>query len=486
MKRVVTVWWPDWPVVAAGASAGPAIVLRANRVVARSPSAAAEGVAIGQRRRIAQQRCPEAVILDHDPARDARAFEPVVRAVAAFTPRVEQVEPGWLSLDARGPSRYFGGDEAFAGRVAAAAVDAVGPMGGGTGVGVGIADGCFAAAVAARRAAGRGGRPVIVPAGATPGFLAPLPVAWLHELGEADPELVGLFARMGLARLGDVAGLDGGDVLARFGPPGRHAHHLAAGTDERAPGGTEPAPERRVERTFDDPVTNVAPLVFVAKQLADELVATLGAEGRVCTRLVVMAETEHGERSERVWYRAAGLSVPAMVERVRWQLDGWAAGIGEMDDGGGRPHHGRHRGVATRAGGGARRRRRPARAVGRPVRRRRAGGAGRHPARRAGRGRGRARAGLAGRPPAGGPLRLGPGLDDRPRRSRRHRRAGAAAPRRAVAGRFAGAVAGGRAAGGPPRRARRRDRGAGAGERAGGARARRRRRWRSRAARRWR
>jgi len=188
MKRVVTVWWPDWPVVAAGASAGPAIVLRANRVVARSPSTAAEGVAIGQRRRIAQQRCPEAVILDHDPARDARAFEPVVRAVAAFTPRVEQVEPGWLSLDARGPSRYFGGDEAFAGRVAAAAVDAVGPMGGGTGVGVGIADGCFAAAVAARRSAGRGGRPVIVPAGATPAFLAPLPVAWLHELGEADPD----------------------------------------------------------------------------------------------------------------------------------------------------------------------------------------------------------------------------------------------------------------------------------------------------------
>jgi protein ImuB len=48
--------------------------------------------------------------------------------------------------------------------------------------------------------------------------------------------------------------------------------------------------------------------------------------------LAVVAETEHGERSERVWYRAAGLSVPAMVERVRWQLEGWAAGIGAVDD----------------------------------------------------------------------------------------------------------------------------------------------------------
>ena len=65
------------------------------------------------------------------------------------------------------------------------------------------------------------------------------------------------------------------------------------------------------------------PLVFVGKHLADELVAGLAAEGRVCTRLVVTAETEHGERSERAWYRAAGLSAPAMVERVRWQLDAW-------------------------------------------------------------------------------------------------------------------------------------------------------------------
>ena len=64
-------------------------------------------------------------------------------------------------------------------------------------------------------------------------------------------------------------------------------------------------------------------MIFVAKHLADQVVAALAAEGRVCTRLVVTAETEHGERTERSWYRAAGMSAPAMVERVRWQLDGW-------------------------------------------------------------------------------------------------------------------------------------------------------------------
>jgi protein ImuB len=319
MARMVTVWCPDWPVVAAGVGAGvPAVVLHANRVVARSPAAAAEGVVIGQRRRQAQQLCPDVALLDHDPDRDARAFEPVVRVIGRFAPRLEVVEPGWLCLGARGPSRYFGGDECLAERLVRAVHGESGALA--TGVGVGIADGRFAAAVAARRA---GRHPIVVAPGATPDFLAPLPVAWLHHVGEVDPELVGLFARMGLARLGDLAALPAGDVLARFGPPGRHAHRLAGGADDRPPGGTEPPLERRVEEAFDDPVVQLEPLVFVAKHLADQVVAALAAEGRVCTRLVVTAETEHGERTERAWYRTAGMSAPAMVERVRWQLDGW-------------------------------------------------------------------------------------------------------------------------------------------------------------------
>jgi protein ImuB len=322
---MVAVWCPDWPVVAAGVGADvPAVVLHANRVVARSPAAAAEGVVIGQRRRQAQQRCPDVVLLDHDPDRDARAFEPVVRAVGQFAPRLEVVEPGWLNLGARGPSRYFGGDERLAEQVVAAVHSEAN-----TDVGVGIADGRFAAAVAARRA---GRRPVVVAPGGSPAFLAPLPVAWLQHAGEADAELVGLFARMGLARLGDLAALPAGDVLARFGPPGRHAHRMAAGLDDRPAGGAEPTPERHVEQVFDDPVVQLEPLVFTGKHLADDLVAALAAEGSVCTRLVVTAETEHGERSERAWYRAAGMSAPAMVERVRWQLDGWTSS-GELSAG---------------------------------------------------------------------------------------------------------------------------------------------------------
>jgi protein ImuB len=67
-------------------------------------------------------------------------------------------------------------------------------------------------------------------------------------------------------------------------------------------------------------------LVFIARQLADELATALGADGKVCTRLVITAETDHGERNERLWYSPTGLSAAAMVERARWQLDAWVAG----------------------------------------------------------------------------------------------------------------------------------------------------------------
>jgi protein ImuB len=318
--RIVTVWFPDWPVVAAGFAADvPAAVMFANRVVARTPAAAEEGVAIGQRRRQAQARCPHVELVEADRAREAREFESIIRAVAELSPRLDVVEPGWITLAARGPSRYFGGDQALCERLGEIAAVAAGI---GVPAGIGVADGRFASSVAARLAI-RQGRPVVVDSGGSAGFCAPLPIGWLQALGECQPELIDLFVRLGLRRLGDLAALAVADVLGRFGHPGMHAHQLAAGTDERPPSTTDPAPERRLDQVLDDPVAQAGAVVFVAKQLADELVESLAAQGRVCTRLVVLLETEHGERSERSWYRSAGLSASAMIERVRWQLDAW-------------------------------------------------------------------------------------------------------------------------------------------------------------------
>lgn len=324
--RLAVLWCPQWPVIAAGAAPDAAVaVLHAMRVVAHSQAAAAAGVDVGMRRREAQSRCPGLQLETHHPDRDARAFERVVRAVSMRVPRLECAEPGTIVFAARGPSRYFGGDESMASLVAGDAAAAVGEGLAAVGgvLGAGVADGRFAATVAARLAVRRQ-MPVVVPPGIGPtaAFLAPLPVQVLAASAGIDAGFVGLLQRLGLQRLGQLADLAGDDVVDRFGPLGGFAHALAAGRDSRLPGTTEPPEGREVHRVFDEPVHHSDALVFIARQMAAELVGAL--EGLVCTRLVITAETEHGERCERAWYRASGLGIAAMVERVRWQLDAWA------------------------------------------------------------------------------------------------------------------------------------------------------------------
>ena len=90
--RVMVVWCPDWSVVAALEEAdrslrSPAAVLSANVVEVCNGPARAEGVRRGQRRRDAQARCPELVLLPANPDRDARAFEPVLAVGRGPAPR---------------------------------------------------------------------------------------------------------------------------------------------------------------------------------------------------------------------------------------------------------------------------------------------------------------------------------------------------------------------------------------------------------------
>lgn len=258
-------------------------------------------------------------------ASPGQAFEPLVRAVTEFVPLVEVGAPGVICFATRGPSRYLGGDEALAGALAArlaqvAPADA-GPMG------IGIADGRLAASLAAHRSATQG-RAVLVPPGESAAFLAPASVWALADLGGVPFDVVERLARLGLVRLGDVAALDAADLLARFGRPGHDAHVLASGGEVMPVRPDPPEEHRQVVCHLDEPLVHLDAVVFAARRLTEELAGSLGAEGRVCTVLRVEVETEHGERSQRCWSHADGLSAVAMLERVRWQMDGWVGAAG--------------------------------------------------------------------------------------------------------------------------------------------------------------
>jgi protein ImuB len=81
-----------------------------------------------------------------------------------------------------------------------------------------------------------------------------------------------------------------------------------------------------VTAELDPPVDRVDQATFVAKGLVEQLHAGLMAEGLSCTRVCIAAETETGESNERVWRHGDALGIGALIDRVRWQLDGWLNG----------------------------------------------------------------------------------------------------------------------------------------------------------------
>ncbi|GAB3437067.1 DNA polymerase Y family protein [Actinophytocola sediminis] len=316
--RTLVVWCPDWPVTAASAatahpSARPVAVVTGTVVVAANALARTEGVRRGMRRREAQGRCPELVVLPDDPDRDARLFEPVAAAVEELAVGVEIIRPGVVAVPARGPAGYFGSEEAAAERL----IDRVATRTGAE-CQVGIADGLFAAVLAAHRG-------LVIAPGATPEFLAPLNIRELHRPAEAQDraDLVDLLRRLGLRTFGAFAEVPERDVAGRFGADAVLAHRLAAGRQERPPARRRPPPDLTVTEALDPPVDRVDAAAFVARSLADRLHTALAATGLACTRLGIHAATAAGEERERVWRCAEPLTPAGIADRVRWQLDGW-------------------------------------------------------------------------------------------------------------------------------------------------------------------
>lgn len=337
----MSVWVPDWPVVAltlesrsqqrdCRAPTGPqrppnpaltpVAVIGGRGVRAASAPARAAGVGVGMRSRVARSLCPGLVVLSPQPEREARAFETVMEALSTLLADPLVARPGLALSAARGPSRWAGGEE----ELAAALVEVV-AQGPGVECQVGIADSLLGAVLAARCG-------VIVPSGATPGFLAPweldaaltcLPTQRLRTQGA---EVIQTLNRLGLRTLGDLAALPGRDVSARFGPVGHCLHRLASGEGHEVPRSARPATDLAVESALDPPVERADTAAFIARFLAESLAAKLTAAGLGVGRLLVEARCADGAEIARSWMLDAAPTPEEITDRVRWQLEGWLSG----------------------------------------------------------------------------------------------------------------------------------------------------------------
>ncbi|WP_328373719.1 DNA polymerase Y family protein (plasmid) [Streptomyces sp. NBC_00445] len=318
--RSVVAWLPDFPVIACGgADAEPVAVVDRDVVVACSAAARAGGVRRRMRLRSAQACCPRLRVVERDLMVEMRAFERVAGHLeSTVMPRLEVIRPGLLAAPARGPSRYWGGEELLIGRLVAAVAEL------GLPARAGVADRVFTAALAARRG-------VIVPVGGDAAWLAPYPVGVLGVPGLAE-----LLERLGIRTVGAYARLPTDKVSARFGAEGLIAHRTARGEQPRPLTVRTGTGECTVTHRFEPAEERLEPVAFAIKALADQLHDRLTAAGLVAARLEVVVDLADGRRLSRIMRHEGRLSSLAVAERVRGLLQAWT----ETDVFGGGPERG--------------------------------------------------------------------------------------------------------------------------------------------------
>ena len=271
-------------------------------------------------------------------ARRERRWARILRAVEALMPGVEPFRTGWCALRARGPARYYGGEETAAAMLVGCARER-----GCAEATVGVASGRFAAEQAARSMerdpgveAPEPGVHIVAPE-ATEQLLGPLPVG-----RAADEELAQVLVGLGIRTLGALASLPETAVGERFGAAGLAAHRRARGASpQRSLEWVElPAPEVRpreappeldVRFACEPPLDGAEQLAFASSTYAETLVRGLAARGLVCTELRIGLTDDAGVRHERLWAHPARFTAADVVNRLRWQ----AASLAGRAEGGG-------------------------------------------------------------------------------------------------------------------------------------------------------
>jgi len=251
-----------------------------------------------------------------------RRWQQIIAAVQGTVPDAATLRPGSCAMRARGPTRYYGSEQAAAnalldglGELFTEALQAE--------LTIGIASGSFAAIQAATAAPNALGvcsphpNVRIVEATQHTEFLGALPIE-----RAADEALAPVLVGLGIRTLGHFAQLPEQAVRDRFGAAAVLAHRRARGLGE--PHGAElsaPTPPRdlAVQCEFEPPLAGVDQLAFACANDAESFVRTLGSHGLVCTELRIELTDDTQTPHERVWSHPSNFTAVDVINRIRWQ-----------------------------------------------------------------------------------------------------------------------------------------------------------------------
>lgn len=355
-RRILSLWFPrlgaerllrlsrapmDRPLAVTAASGNLQLLVSLTR------AAEAAGLRPGQTLRDARALCPGLLTHPRNPQAEAALLAALGRWAGRFSPWVATETPDALLVDLTGCAHLFGGEAALVAQVeadcaalglsvAAGLADTVGAAWAlarfaGTGATAAGAAGSGLSGdaidqearatrsraarrspglaahppahpppgfAAARRAGGR-----IAPPGRTRAALDPLPVAALR----LDPDTVAALTRLGLRRIGDLAGQPRAGLARRFGQGLVRRLDQAFGVEAEPVSPMRPAPRFAVRLSLPDPIGLVEDVLAAIDRLLPELAARLERAGQGA-RLVQLEALRCDGRTATL---EAGLARPA-------------------------------------------------------------------------------------------------------------------------------------------------------------------------------
>jgi protein ImuB len=352
-RRILSLWFPRLaaerhlriePALAAGPFAVVADRQNMQVLTTLSASASAAGLQAGQPLRDAQAMCPDLVTRRANPQLEAAFLTVVRRWAGKFSPWVAEEPPDALVVDLTGCAHLFGGEETLLAEIGA---DCAGL---GLTVHAGIADTVGAAWALARYAgqpvqptrsgdaidqeawatrsraarrrhwerggpapdvatpAGRQAR--IALSGQTRQALVGVPVAGLR----LDAATAGELSRLGLRRIGDLAGQPRAALARRFGRALVQRLDQALGVEPEPVSPARPPDHFAVRLTLPEPIGLATDIAAALDRLLPALGERLAAKGRGARRVRMDCfRTDHTMQSVEV-----GLARPSVEpDRIR-------------------------------------------------------------------------------------------------------------------------------------------------------------------------
>jgi len=313
MRRVVSLWLPHFQTDRLRSRKRRSAPVEAlvttwaergtERVAAVSAEAQAAGLAPGMTLADARALCPDLAAHAAEPGAEARALAALAEWCTRYTPWTTAEAPAegtgagaGIFLDVSGCAHLLGGEAALLGDLLARIRRQ------GFAARAGLAD-TPGAAWAAARFADAAGRGAIVPAGGTWAAIEPLPVRALRLPGATVEGL----ARLGLRRIGDLAGLPRRGLARRFGQA------VARRLDEALGRASEPLSPRlpvhpwRERLALAEPVARAEDLVAGLRLLLPRLCSRLERGHRGARRLELLLYASDGTMRRL----AVGTSRPA-------------------------------------------------------------------------------------------------------------------------------------------------------------------------------